>query len=256
MVHLPYSFLNYTPVCRLNLCLMYISIDCSVWLTVAFTFDRFVAICLQTIRSKYCLPAIASKVMTVLCVLCILENIPIYFLYEPREIIDRVPWSCIVKSSFYTSDLWFAYLWIETIFTPFLPFLLILLFNSLTVRNIILTNRVRNKLRGKNSDKNITDPEIENRRKSIILLITISGNFILLWMVTFACFVCVHFTDNKFTETNYTNSFTIAEKVGYMLRFLSTCTNTFIYVVSQRNFREELKSMIVRPFALIVNLLQ
>ncbi|XP_069771719.1 sex peptide receptor-like [Narcine bancroftii] len=251
--YFPHSFLNYTPICSLNLALLYFSIDCSVWLTVAFTFDRFVAICHQTLRARYCTPKIALVVMTVICSLSILQNIPVYFIYEARELIDNVPWSCFVKSSFYTSSFWTGYLWFETILTPFAPFLLIILFNTLTINHIILANRVRSQLQAKNREKNPNDQEIENRRKSIILLVALSGNFLLLWSVIFACFICVQFIDTQFLETNYNGPFTIAERFGYMLRCLSTCTNTFIYAVSQRHFRDEIKNMVRRPFARLFN---
>uniref|UniRef100_UPI00398E9AAC probable G-protein coupled receptor 139 n=1 Tax=Pristiophorus japonicus TaxID=55135 RepID=UPI00398E9AAC len=254
--YFPYSFLNYTPICSLNIALTFVSIDCSVWLTVAFTFDRFVAICCQRWRTKYCTEKTAAVVIAVVCSWSGLQNIPVYFVYEPREIIDNVPWSCNVKSSFYTSRIWAAYLWLETILIPFAPFVLILLLNALTARDIVLANRVRRALRGNNNGENHTDPEMENRRKSIILLFAISGNFILLWMVIFIFFLCVQFTDVHFFETNYNDSFTIMEQSGYMLSCLSSCTNTFIYAVSQRKFREELKNAIKRSLALITNLIK
>uniref|UniRef100_UPI00398E9067 probable G-protein coupled receptor 139 n=1 Tax=Pristiophorus japonicus TaxID=55135 RepID=UPI00398E9067 len=254
--YFPYSFLNYTPICSLNLALLFVSIDCSVWLTVAFTFDRCVAICYQTLRTKYCTEKTAAVVIAVVCSLNILENIPIYFVYEPREIIDNVPWSCYVKSSYYTVPIWVAFLCLETILTPFAPFVLIILLNSLTIRHIVLANRVRTGLRGNIKVQNHSDPEMENRRKSIILLLAISGSFILLWMVIFIVFICVQFTGAQFLEVDYSDSFTIAELSGYMLRCLSSCTNTFIYAVSQSKFREQLKNVIKRPLALIANLLK
>uniref|UniRef100_UPI00398EEDD3 probable G-protein coupled receptor 139 n=1 Tax=Pristiophorus japonicus TaxID=55135 RepID=UPI00398EEDD3 len=254
--YFPYSFLNYTPICSLNLALYYYFIDCSVWLTVAFTFDRFVAICCQTLQTKYCTERTAVVVIAVICFLSILENIPIYFVFEPREIIDNVPWCCYVKSSFYTSPTWIAFLWLETIITPFAPFVLIMLLNALTIKHIVLANRVRRSLRANNNGEKHTDVEMESRRKSIILLLAISGNFILLWMVNFIVFTYVQFTDTQFMEANYYDSFTIAELSGDMLRSLSACTNTFIYAVSQGKFREELKNVIKLPHALFTNLIK
>ncbi|XP_067865172.1 probable G-protein coupled receptor 139 [Heterodontus francisci] len=253
--YFPYSFMNYTPVCSLNLALLFVSIDCSVWLTVAFTFDRFVAICYPTLRPKYCTEKTAAVVIAAVCFFSIIENVPIYFLYEPREIIDNVPWSCSVKSSLYTVHIWRAFWLFETILTPFAPFVLIVLLNSVTIRNIVLANRVRSGLRANKKFENDTDPEMENRRKSIILLLVISSSFILLWMVIFICFIFVHFTDVLYLEENYNDSFSIAEQSGYMLRCLSACTNTFIYASSQNKFRDELMNVIKRPLTLITNLI-
>ncbi|XP_048472435.1 probable G-protein coupled receptor 139 [Rhincodon typus] len=241
--YFPYTFLNYTPICSLNMALLFISIDCSVWITVAFTFDRFIAICCQRLRAKYCTEKTAAVVIIVVFSLSCLQNVPIYFIYEPRELIDNVPWSCYVKSSFYTSPLWIAFLWLESLLIPFLPFIFILMLNCLTTRYILMANRVRSVLRGNHSAGSNNDPEMNNRRKSIILLLAISGNFIMLWMVIFIYFLIVQFADVQFFETSYNDSFTIMEQTGYMLSCLSSCTNTFIYAVSQRKFREELKNM-------------
>ncbi|XP_059495582.1 probable G-protein coupled receptor 139 [Stegostoma tigrinum] len=246
--YFPYSFLNYTPVCSLNLALLFASVDCSVWLTVAITFDRFVAICCQKLRRSYCNTKTASVTIGFVCTLSVLESIPIYFVYEPREIIDNLPWSCYVKASFYALPVWSAFLWLESVLTPFAPFLLILLFNILTIRCILQANRLRKRLRGNNDSENDGDTEKENRRKSIFLLLAVSGSFILLWSVTFISNICVQFTDATFLEANYNDFFTILEQTGYILRTLSCCTNTFIYAISQRKFREEFKSIIKPPF--------
>ncbi|XP_078075278.1 putative G-protein coupled receptor 139 [Mustelus asterias] len=246
-VNFSYSFLKYTPVCSFNQVMMFISIDCSVWLTVAFTFDRFIAICHQSLQRIYCTEKTATVVTATVCLVCIIENIPISFIYEPREVIDNTPFSCKVKSSFYILTIWKAFLWLETILTPFAPFVLILLLNLLTIRHIIMANRVRSGLRKNADSHNHTDQEVENRRKSIILLLAISGCFLLLWTVNFIFFVLVQFTDIQFLTQNYNDPSTIAEQCGYMLRALSSCTNTFIYGISQRKFREELKSMIRYP---------
>ncbi|XP_067865163.1 probable G-protein coupled receptor 139 [Heterodontus francisci] len=250
--YFPYSFLNYTPICCLNLALLFASTDCSVWLTVAFTYDRFVAICCQKLRRNYCTAKTATAVIVVVCTLSVLESVPIYFVYEPREIIDSIPWSCYVKSSFYMLPAWVAFLWLETIITPFVPFLLILLFNVLTIRHILLANRVRKELLGHKNGENHNDPEMENRRKSVILLLAISGSFIILWMLALICNVYVQFTDIQFLEANYNAPFAIAEQSGYILRTLSCCTNTFIYAVSQSKFRDELKNMIKHPLTVII----
>lgn len=247
----PHAFLNITPICRLNMAMIYIAIDGSVWLTVAFTFDRLVAICYQSLRAKYCTEKNATRVITVVCFLCLLQNIPVFFVFEAGEIIDGVAWFCRIRPNFYTSPIWNAYFMSEIILTPVIPFALILVFNVLTIKHIIVANRVRSKLRGNNNENGQADQEIENRRKSIILLLAISFSSILLWLVNFACFVSTFFSDNELMEAGDNGPFTIVEEIGYQLRFLSTCTNTFIYAASQSRFREELKNMMKRPLILI-----
>ncbi|XP_067865231.1 probable G-protein coupled receptor 139 [Heterodontus francisci] len=180
IMYFPISFLFLTPVCTVNFVAYIVAVDCSVWFTVAFTFDRFVAICCQKLQSKYCTEKAATVAIITVSVVSCLRTIPFYYINEPAFIIDDVPWYCAATADYLTSPLWKAFEWIDSSITPLLPIILILLFNALTVRHIIAANRVRRGLRRNSEHHN--DPEMKNRRKSMILLFTISANFILLWM--------------------------------------------------------------------------
>ncbi|XP_069755522.1 probable G-protein coupled receptor 139 [Narcine bancroftii] len=238
-----YNFLKLlliTPVCSVVLVLKIATMDFSVWLTVAFTFDRHVAICYQNLRKRYCTQETANVVIVTVGAVGGLRSIPAYFVVEPYAIIDGVPWRCVQKPEFFTSPLWKAYELFDSIMTPLLPICFILLFNALTARHIIAANRVRRGLR--NNSEHQKDPEVEIRRKSIILLFALSANFVLLWML-----YVIHsmnwqvenyfYTDKYFNTPKY-----IAQQFGFMLQVLSTCTNTCIYGLTQRKFREQLKN--------------
>ncbi|XP_072406901.1 probable G-protein coupled receptor 139 [Chiloscyllium punctatum] len=250
-IYFSYTFLDYTPVCSLNIALVFTAIDCSVWLTVTFTFDRLIAIRCQKMRERYCTERTATIIIATVFVLSIIENIPIYFENEHQEIIDNIKWFCSVKSNLSNLPIWVAYFFFDITLTPFLPFVLIVLLNALTVQHIIQANDVRKGLRRSKNCDDPNDPEMENRRKSIILLLAISTCFILLWMITFVHFVCTQFAGIQFMLTDYSDPFAIMEHTGYMLQCLSSCTNTIIYAVAQSRFREELKKIVKYPFTLI-----
>ncbi|XP_067865911.1 probable G-protein coupled receptor 139 [Heterodontus francisci] len=248
------SFLYITPVCSVIGVLSFAAIECSVWFTVTFTFDRFVAICCQKLKTKYCTKKTAAVVLATTCILLCLENVPFYFTYEPAELIDNVPWGCYMKPSYYTEPGWVGFDKFDMVLTPLIPFALILLFNALTVRHILVTSRVRKGLRGQSKGENHSDPEMESRRKSVILLFTISGNFILLWLVYVIEFFYYNITGIE--HKDYTHSEYIFQQVGWMLLNLSCCTNTFIYVVTQSKFREQVKSAVKYPVTSIIQLMK
>ncbi|XP_067865105.1 probable G-protein coupled receptor 139 [Heterodontus francisci] len=251
--HFPGSFLNITPVCSVNIVLLRAATDCSVWFTVTFTFDRFVAICCQKLKTKYCTKKTAAVVLATTCILLCSKNIPVYFAREPGEIINNVPWGCVAKPSYYTDAGWVGFDWFATVLTPLLPFALILSLNALTVRHILMTSQVRKGLRGQSKGENHSDPEMESRRKSVILLFTISSNFILLWLVYVMEFLYYNITGTD--QTYYTDSEYVFQQVGWMLLNLSCCTNTFIYVVTQSKFREQVKSAVKYPVTSIIQLM-
>ncbi|XP_067882406.1 probable G-protein coupled receptor 139 [Heterodontus francisci] len=249
----PFSFLSYTPVCSVILYLCTVTFDLSVWFTVSFTFDRFVAVCFQKFKTRYCSAKTAGVVITVFCFLSFLKNILFLFAYEPQQIINKVQWGCRARVDFFSSPLGTAWVWFHSVWLVWLPFTLIVSFNCSTIGRILVANRIRRKLRG-NRSENRSDSEMENRRKSIILLFTVSGCFILLWLTAAVSFVATRLTNTNYYRGDLTAPGYIATETGTCLKFLSCIQNPCIYVVTQRKFREELKNVLKSLWARILKL--
>ncbi|XP_072892291.1 uncharacterized protein [Hemitrygon akajei] len=166
-------------------CLLLASTGVSVWLTVAFTCDRFVAICCENLKTKYCTERTAAVRVS---------------LRPPRG-------------------------------------------------RILTANRIRMGLRRRSNGNNEKDPEVENRRKSVVLLFSITGSFIFLWLtrVVFDIYARIASIPRYLVAVpNY-----IADSTATMLQILSSCTNTCIYAVTQSKFREELKNAVKYPLKLL-----
>ncbi|XP_067864760.1 allatostatin-A receptor-like [Heterodontus francisci] len=253
--HFPDLLMLYTPVCMFITHIYCIMLHTSVWITVSFTFDRFIAICCGKLKAKYCTVRTAAMVITNVTVFFSLQNMPIYFAHEPERIINNVPWGCRYRVEFFLSPAGVAFSWLQSILVPWLPLALILLFNCLTARHILATSGARRRLRNHNNENRI-DLEMENRRKSIILLFTISGSFILLWLT-----VSVSYLTSKLTSTTqYKGTFTapgyIATQSGHLLMYLSSCINTCIYAATQTKFRKELRKVVKSPWTFIMILIK
>ncbi|XP_078251080.1 putative G-protein coupled receptor 139 [Rhinoraja longicauda] len=225
------------PGCKIVYTVGYMSVAYTVWLTVAFTFDRMVAICFQKLKTRYCTEKGAAIVIAVVSVLSVVTNIPWYFTYRSRF--------CMASSNFITSPVWVAFDWGHRILTPLVPFVLILLLNAVTVRHILIASAVRRKLRGQRSGEGKDDPEMKNRRRSIILLFTISASFILLWM-TRVVVLSIQRITGRYIARHLSE--VMLNHLGSMLQLFSSCTNTFIYAVTQRKFREEVINAVKCPF--------
>ncbi|XP_043542196.1 probable G-protein coupled receptor 139, partial [Chiloscyllium plagiosum] len=243
------SFLFITPVCSFIYILVFTSTEISVWLTVAFTFDRFMAICCDKLKMKYCTKKMAAVVIGTVTVLGCLVSVAWYFRYEPLYTIDNIPWYCITKASFITSTAWAGFVIFYVILLAFVPFFLLLILNILTVRRILTASKVRRALRGQLNGENGKDPEMEMRRKSIILLFSISGSFITLCMTQLVFYIYQRITKAYFYSV--TDPLYYLESIANMLQLLSTCTNTCIYVLTQNKFREQLKTAVKYPFDII-----
>ncbi|XP_043537073.1 probable G-protein coupled receptor 139 [Chiloscyllium plagiosum] len=238
----PPSFLDITPVCSIRYALRRLLIDCSVWFTIAFTFDRYVTICCAKLKTKYCTQRIATVVLATTSSLLFVKNIPIYFRFEPYEIISNVPWYCMNSDAYYYDPVWRGFNNFEKILTPIFPFGLILFLNTLTVKHILVASRVRKALKVQSKGEDSSDPEMESRRQSIILLFVISGNFIFLWIWYILYYFDVD--DPLDRDGEY-----IFKQVAYMLRNLNCCTNTIVYVASLSKFRAKLRNPLEAIFA-------
>ncbi|XP_067852921.1 probable G-protein coupled receptor 139 [Heptranchias perlo] len=248
-----FRFLYSIPVCNIHAVLLFAATDCSVWFTVTFTFDRFVAICCEKLKTKYCTERTAAVVLGTVILLSCLKNISWYFMLTGGYQLHNTPWFCLVTISVLDSRVWGVIELLHYILTPGVPFVLILLLNAFTVRCILVASRARRRLRGHSSGESPRDPEMESRRKSIILLFLISGNFILLWAL-----LLVYSIWNRMFYLGF-ESVLLPElilELGYMLQLLSCCTNTFIYAVTQTKFREQLKNVVKYPFIASVQIIK
>ncbi|XP_059509260.1 probable G-protein coupled receptor 139 [Stegostoma tigrinum] len=253
--HIPFvylvehHFLEGIPVCNIHAVLLYAATDCSVWFTVTFTFDRFVAICCPILSSRYCNVKTAAVVLATVTGLSCLKNIFWYFMFTHQYYYKSRAWFCWVTKDVKLSPVWGTIEFCHYILTPGVAFILILLLNALTVRHIAVTSRSRRRLNQQSNRKTTKDPEMKSRKKSIILLFLISGNFILLWSVSMVYSINWRMNFLGY-ESVYLPLFVM--ELGYMLQMLSCCTNTVIYVIIHPKFREHLKNIVHYPFPPIV----
>ncbi|XP_067852743.1 probable G-protein coupled receptor 139 [Heptranchias perlo] len=248
-----FRFLQSIPVCNIHAVLLFAATDCSVWLTVTFTFDRFVAICCQNLKTKYCTERTAAVVLGTVSVVSCLKNITWYFMFTGPYLLYNEPWFCAVTAVVMLSRVWAVIELVHYILTPGVPFVLILLLNAFTVRYILEASRARRRLRAHSRGESLRDPEMESRRKSIILLFLISGNFILLW----ALFMVYSIWFRMWMLGYYSVILPrFLLELGYMLQLLSCCTNTCIYAVTQSKFRKQLNNVVKYPFTVIIKFIK
>ncbi|XP_067832978.1 probable G-protein coupled receptor 139 [Heptranchias perlo] len=248
-----FRFMRSIPVCNIHAVLLFAATDCSVWFTVTFTFDRFVAICCQNLKTKYCTERTAGVVLGTVSVLGCLKNMFWYFMFTGRYLLYNQPWFCAVPVLVMFSRVWAVIELLHYILTPGVPFVLILLLNVFTVRYILVASRARRRLRGHSSGESPRDPEMESRRKSIILLFVISGNFILFWALFMVHSIWYRMWVLGFYSVTLPR---LILELGFMLQLMSCCTNTCIYAVTQSKFREQLKNVVKYPFTVIIKFIK
>eukprot|EP00062_Callorhinchus_milii_P024533 gi/632984540/ref/XP_007909190.1/ PREDICTED: probable G-protein coupled receptor 139 [Callorhinchus milii] len=254
-LYFPLSFLMLTPVCSARVTLLSACTDASVWLTISFTLDRFVAICCPSVKLRFCTERSAGIIIVSVATVCFLKNIPWYFVFEPGAVLGNQPYYCICKRSFYTSAAWGRYNAAHRTLTPLVPVLLILLLNSITVRHILVSGRARKRLRAGRGGRGVggseQDPEMQSRRRSIVLLFAVSGSFVLLWLTFIIHFLFWPMVSYNANTVGAQDPVYILQEAGMMLQLLSTCTNTAIYGLTQSRFRQQIRDVLTAPCRLL-----
>jgi len=238
------SILLHIPMWNIHAVVLYSATDCSVWFTVSFTVDRFVAICCKQLKTKYCTEKTAAVVLGTVTALSCSKDISWYFMQADTYWEGKQPWFCKVPITDMFSLVWGSIEFIHYIITPAVPFVLILRLNIFTIRHVLLSSKARRRHRAHSSGESPRDPEMDSRRKSIILLFVISANFIILWSV-FMLYSIWRRMYYLGYESMYLHWF--VQELGFMLQLLSCCTNTCIYAVTQTKFREQLKKTLQIP---------
>ncbi|XP_020366354.1 probable G-protein coupled receptor 139 [Rhincodon typus] len=228
LVHYHVKSLLYvtTQLCAFNEFPKSAFMECSIWSTVVFTVNRFVAISQHGFKVKYCTWRTAVNVLLTIWVVSILRSIPDYFKYEPIITTDQQGRGCRVQLDFMLMLKWAVFDWVNHILTPLIPYLLILLLNCLTVKHILVASLACRRLVRQDSAAN-SDEEMKSRRKSIILLFFVTAGFILLWMPDVIYFILERIADLHYSAANFTHPLAIFDQCSTMLKLLSSCINTF-----------------------------
>ncbi|XP_032905439.1 V-set and immunoglobulin domain-containing protein 10-like 2 [Amblyraja radiata] len=91
-----FLFMESLHVCNIHASVLFAASDCSVWFTVSFTFDRFVNICCQKLKTKHCTGKMAAAVLGTVTALSCLKNISWYFMLSGQYWLLNNPWFWLV----------------------------------------------------------------------------------------------------------------------------------------------------------------
>uniref|UniRef100_A0A3B4F5A6 G-protein coupled receptors family 1 profile domain-containing protein n=1 Tax=Pundamilia nyererei TaxID=303518 RepID=A0A3B4F5A6_9CICH len=224
--HQQEPFWSYEPWCSLRDIFNYGAYNASTWLVVLFTVERFIAIHTWKIKPKICNQRCAAWTIAATFVFSHLFAIPHY--WSNISVHDNNQTRCIYNPEAPTQFI-HALVWIQTLQAYMFPFLIILTVNGLTLQLISL---IRPLLRSR-------------RRKSVVLLVTVSMSFVLL-SVTRAITQIILRTTELYTldRNDYNHQINIAADAGTMLCLSNAAANMYLYVCTQSRFRQEFSACI------------
>ncbi|XP_073325801.1 probable G-protein coupled receptor 139 [Pagrus major] len=235
--HQQEPFWSYEPWCSLRDIFNYGAYNASTWLVVVFTVERFISIHTWKVKTKICTQRCAAWTITAVFLLSHLCAIP-YF-WSNASVYTNNQTRCIYRPEA-PSRFIHTLVWFQTLQAYIFPFLIILTVNWLTLRLISLSNRVHITA-DLTSRVNKVMPLLRSRkRKSVVLLVTVSMSFVLL-SVTRAITQIILRTTHMYTldRNDYNIKINIAADAGTMLSLSNAAANMYLYVCTQSKFRQE-----------------
>ena len=247
--------------CRAYKFLFYTSGDASVWLVVAFTFDRFVAVCFPLSKRRVCRWKRAVIASVTIVLLSLAKNLHEFWTrgpeYRANGQLRRI---CGTQAQYYFF-LDYVRPWIALILVMAIPFILLLIFNCMIVHSLIKAQRLRNKTAATATCATPSDTGTGNKpltsspgfrqtpngavstsstrfRQTTLMCLSISFAFLILVTPSIVLLIGKPYWKHR-TNAAYKN----AKAIGNFLSFLNHCINFFLYCVAGRRFRHELKAM-------------
>lgn len=206
---------------------------------VVFTAERFIAIHTWAIKTKLCTRRSALAAITTILLLSHLLAIPYYWSNVSVYDHNQTKWACIYEPEAPHGYV-HALVGAQTLVAYVLPFLIILTLNGLTLRQISLSNRVHVLTAADlTSGAYRVTPLLRSRkRKSVVLLVTVSMSFVLLSVTRAITQIIIRTFFYGQDRNDYNLQINVAADIGSMLSLSNAAINTYLYACTQAKFRQ------------------
>lgn len=142
------QYLIYTYIWKYSLMIADCCSNCSVWLTVTFTIERYIVVSHPIQGKIICTESRARKVVLCVFVICFVYTLPTPFEWEIREKFDLETNDTILydltESALGNNEIYKSiYYWLTPTLFVFVPLLLLAVFNSFLIRSVHISRKQR-----------------------------------------------------------------------------------------------------------------
>ncbi len=239
--------------CKVIHMLGYTASDYSVWLIIAVTVERYIVTCHPLKAPTLCKTRRAALVVTTILAVLLLVNL--HFLWTVQVVYQKhgklYITQCAASDGFrvLVEDIW---PWLDSFIYSFIPFIVIVILNSLIVSQVIRARRIRNEL--------INLPEClptlpDQRRRSgnqndsnrlTIMLLTISFTFLITTLPMNISLIVMSFTTSPNDDLHYMGQLRLFQTITELLMYLNHSCNFYLYCATGRKFRHQLMMLLCR----------
>jgi len=227
--------------CRMYKVLHYTGGDVSIWLLVAFTFDRFVAVCFPLSKRRVCTWKRAVIASITIVLLSLAKNLHEFWTRGPEYRANGQLRRICGSQKEYSFFLNYVRPWLVFAVVMAIPFILIMVFNCLIVYGLIKATRTRRMSVAVPASRasSATVPTTGSSfRQTTFMCLSISFTFLICIAPSIVLLIGKPYWKYR-TNMAYKN----AKAISNFLVFINHCINFFLYCVTGQRFRDELKAM-------------
>ena len=227
-------------VCRSFTAFGYAVSNFSVWLILAVTFERYIAVCRPMQKDQFCCQKVARKTTASLFIVMLLVHLHFFFTLDVR--LWRHNGSPVLQCGSargYEVLVDTVWPWIDALLYSFLPFVIITVLNARIIVQVLKSKQLR---LGSGSDScRSRRPAQEGSTRLTVMLLTISFAFLLTTLPQTIVQITARFLDaTARDDLQLYARFQLAKTVALMLMYLNHSMNFVLYCATGQKFRKQL----------------
>lgn len=226
--------------CKLIAVLGYTASDFSIWLIIAVTVERYIAVCHPLKASEMCNIPRAKIVMVILLFLLFFINAHLFWTVEIDD--NKTPVKCEYGDGFeLLSEVW---PWIDAALYSFLPFITIMILNCLIIRQVKKARHSRQQMQSDSLKQPNRRPSHEQSIKLTIMLLSVSFTFLVSTLPMNTFLIVKAFTEDQYLKTSA--QYSLITTIAKLLMYLNHAINFFLYCATGQKFRHQVKRILCR----------
>lgn len=173
----------------------------SVWLTVTFTIERYIAVCYPMRGKVLCTESRSRKVILAVLLYTFVLTLPTFFEFKVVEELNANNETIVrVASSDMGADVLFTtvYYWLLVVMNTIVPLLILIVFNTFLVRSVHLSRRQRNTMTLRTRPDSSREPSCQEN-KITVMLIAVVILFLVCQMPSAVLLIYTTFDDSRST---------------------------------------------------------
>jgi hypothetical protein len=224
-------------ICKIFMLLGYSASDFSVWIIVAVTVERYIAVCFPLQANIMC--NTKRALFVIFAIFALILTINLHFLWtvkvvEFKEFGENVK-KCTEGEHY--NDLFRIWPWVDAFIYSFLPFILIMSLNFLIIRQVFIAHRDREQFLTNDSKRRTSSQD--TGYKITIMLLTISFAFLLTTLPMVICMIIGAIVQQE-TDLQVIAQMTLASTITEYLMYINHSMNFFLYCATGQKFRHQL----------------